>query len=118
MRYHHRTTPMLPHAALHPVFETLGYAGGYALYRAQRSRRGDVLSPTTTGGGSSPPPLALSTPRPSTFAPSRRPASTSPTPTRSVSSPSTPTTSSTATTSNKRSSLPCALHRPSSQPRH
>lgn len=35
---------MLPHPALHPVFEALGYTGGYALYRVQRSRTGDTLS--------------------------------------------------------------------------
>ena len=35
---------MLPHPALHPVFETLGYTGGYALYRHQRTRHGDLLS--------------------------------------------------------------------------
>jgi prolipoprotein diacylglyceryltransferase len=35
---------MLPHPALHPVFETLGYTGGYALYRHERTRHGDALS--------------------------------------------------------------------------
>jgi prolipoprotein diacylglyceryltransferase len=35
---------MLPHPALHPVFETLGYTGGYALYRYERTRHGDTLS--------------------------------------------------------------------------
>ena len=35
---------LFPQAALHPLFETLGYTGGYALYRGQRTRRGDVLS--------------------------------------------------------------------------
>jgi phosphatidylglycerol:prolipoprotein diacylglycerol transferase len=29
---------------LHPIFETLGYAGGFALYRRARIRRGDVLT--------------------------------------------------------------------------
>ena len=29
---------------LHPVFETLGYAGGYAFYKHARSRAGDLLS--------------------------------------------------------------------------
>ncbi len=31
------------HPLLHPVFETLGYSGGYAWYRRARNRRGDVL---------------------------------------------------------------------------
>lgn len=31
------------HPALHPLFETLGYAGGYAVHRWQRERRGDAL---------------------------------------------------------------------------
>jgi prolipoprotein diacylglyceryltransferase len=35
---------MLPHPALHPVFETPGYIGGYALYRRERTRHGDTLS--------------------------------------------------------------------------
>jgi len=35
---------MLPHPALHPLFEALGYTGGYALYRRQRTVRGDILS--------------------------------------------------------------------------
>jgi phosphatidylglycerol:prolipoprotein diacylglycerol transferase len=35
---------MLPQPALHPLFEALGYSGGYALYRYQRTRRGDILS--------------------------------------------------------------------------
>jgi phosphatidylglycerol:prolipoprotein diacylglycerol transferase len=33
-----------PHPALHPVFETLAYATGYALYRRSRRRAGDILS--------------------------------------------------------------------------
>ncbi len=32
------------HPALHPLFETLGYAGGYAVYRRMREERGDFLS--------------------------------------------------------------------------
>lgn len=36
--------PLLPQPALHPVFETLGYAGGYSLYRHQRARLGDPLN--------------------------------------------------------------------------
>ena len=32
-----------PHPALHTLFETLGYAAGYQLYRLQRSRSGDFL---------------------------------------------------------------------------
>ncbi len=32
------------HPALHPVFEALGYASGYQLYRIQRKRAGDILS--------------------------------------------------------------------------
>jgi phosphatidylglycerol:prolipoprotein diacylglycerol transferase len=36
--------PFTPHPALHPVFETLGYAGGYAFYKHARSRAGDFLS--------------------------------------------------------------------------
>ena len=37
---------MLPtgsHPAWHPVFETLGYAAGYAVFRRMRARQGDVL---------------------------------------------------------------------------
>jgi phosphatidylglycerol---prolipoprotein diacylglyceryl transferase len=34
---------LAPHPALHPVFETLAYACGYALYRRSRSRSGDFL---------------------------------------------------------------------------
>jgi prolipoprotein diacylglyceryltransferase len=29
---------------LHPLFETLGYVGGYALYRRERRRQGDALT--------------------------------------------------------------------------
>jgi phosphatidylglycerol:prolipoprotein diacylglycerol transferase len=32
------------HPGLHPVFETLGYLGGYAVYKLMRNRDGDVLS--------------------------------------------------------------------------
>ena len=36
--------PFVPHPALHPVFEALGYSGGYAVYRQLRSRAGDFLT--------------------------------------------------------------------------
>jgi prolipoprotein diacylglyceryltransferase len=36
--------PLLPQPALHPLFEALGYAGGYAFYRRERSRHGDILN--------------------------------------------------------------------------
>lgn len=36
--------PMLPQPALHPLFEMLGYAGGYWTFRAERARYGDRLS--------------------------------------------------------------------------
>jgi prolipoprotein diacylglyceryltransferase len=36
--------PLLPQPALHPVFETLGYVGGYSFYRLRRSRLGDALN--------------------------------------------------------------------------
>jgi prolipoprotein diacylglyceryltransferase len=32
------------HPELHPIFETLGYMGGYAIYRHLRARQGDALS--------------------------------------------------------------------------
>ena len=32
------------HPALHPVFEALGYASGYQLYRVTRGKNGDILS--------------------------------------------------------------------------
>ena len=32
------------HPGLHPLFETAGYAGGYAVFRRMRGRRGDVLT--------------------------------------------------------------------------
>jgi phosphatidylglycerol:prolipoprotein diacylglycerol transferase len=32
------------HPALHPVFEALGYAAGYAVYKGLRARAGDALS--------------------------------------------------------------------------
>jgi phosphatidylglycerol:prolipoprotein diacylglycerol transferase len=35
--------PLLPQPALHPLFETLGYAGGYAFYKHERARLGDTL---------------------------------------------------------------------------
>ncbi len=35
---------LLPQLALHPLFEALGYTGGYALYRHQRARTGDILT--------------------------------------------------------------------------
>jgi phosphatidylglycerol:prolipoprotein diacylglycerol transferase len=35
--------PLLPQPELHPVFETLGYVGGYLLYRGERQKRGDLL---------------------------------------------------------------------------
>lgn len=35
---------LLPQPALHPVLEALGYAGGYAFYRRERDRCGDLLS--------------------------------------------------------------------------
>lgn len=35
---------LLPQPALHPLFEALGYTGGYAVYRRGRAKRGDRLS--------------------------------------------------------------------------
>ena len=35
--------PLGSHPALHPLFETLGYTCGFAVYRAVRGSRGDVL---------------------------------------------------------------------------
>jgi prolipoprotein diacylglyceryltransferase len=35
---------ILPQPGLHPLFEALGYTGGYALYRRHRTRSGDILS--------------------------------------------------------------------------
>ncbi|GAC1417433.1 MAG: hypothetical protein NVSMB62_08140 [Acidobacteriaceae bacterium] len=32
------------HPVLHPLFESLGYAAGYAVFRRTRARRGDLLS--------------------------------------------------------------------------
>lgn len=32
------------HPELHPLFEALGYAGGFAVYKCQRADRGDALS--------------------------------------------------------------------------
>ena len=34
----------VPHPALHPLFEALGYAGGYAFYKRTRARAGDFLT--------------------------------------------------------------------------
>jgi prolipoprotein diacylglyceryltransferase len=34
---------LTPHPELHPVFEALGYAAGYALYHRTRARTGDIL---------------------------------------------------------------------------
>jgi prolipoprotein diacylglyceryltransferase len=36
--------PLLPQPALHPLFEALGYTGGYVFYRRQRTRTGDILT--------------------------------------------------------------------------
>jgi prolipoprotein diacylglyceryltransferase len=36
--------PNFFHPALHPLFESLGYAAGFAVYRALRSRQGDALN--------------------------------------------------------------------------
>lgn len=36
--------PIGSHPALHPVFETLAYAAGFAVYRWNRSRQGDVVA--------------------------------------------------------------------------
>lgn len=36
--------PTGSHPAWHPVFETLAYAAGYAVFRLQRARRGDILA--------------------------------------------------------------------------
>jgi len=36
--------PFVPHPELHPVFEALGYAGGYVAYKSERYRRGDLLT--------------------------------------------------------------------------
>jgi phosphatidylglycerol:prolipoprotein diacylglycerol transferase len=36
--------PSLFHPELHPVFETLAYMGGYAVYRRMRAQQGDALS--------------------------------------------------------------------------
>lgn len=36
--------PIGSHPALHPVFETLGYASAYLVYRRERARHGDALS--------------------------------------------------------------------------
>ena len=38
-----RMVPIGSHPAWHPVFESLGYASGYAVYRWMRTRRGDVI---------------------------------------------------------------------------
>jgi phosphatidylglycerol---prolipoprotein diacylglyceryl transferase len=36
--------PSIFHPALHPVFEALGYVGGYLVYRHMRGRQGDPLT--------------------------------------------------------------------------
>src|SRR5579863_30758 len=36
--------PIGSHPALHPVFETLAYAAGYAVFRWQRGRQGDIVA--------------------------------------------------------------------------
>jgi phosphatidylglycerol:prolipoprotein diacylglycerol transferase len=36
--------PIGSHPAWHPVFETLGYAAGFAVYRWNRARQGDVVA--------------------------------------------------------------------------
>lgn len=36
--------PVGSHPVWHPVFESLGYAGGYAVFRWMRGRRGDVIA--------------------------------------------------------------------------
>jgi prolipoprotein diacylglyceryltransferase len=36
--------PLTPHPGLHPVFEALGYAAGYGVYKGLRARAGDALS--------------------------------------------------------------------------
>jgi prolipoprotein diacylglyceryltransferase len=43
-RYTLGILPIGSHPALHSVFETLAYAGGYAVYKRDRARTGDVLS--------------------------------------------------------------------------
>jgi phosphatidylglycerol:prolipoprotein diacylglycerol transferase len=36
--------PTIFHLELHPLFETLGYVGGFAVYRWSRARQGDALT--------------------------------------------------------------------------
>ena len=36
--------PSIFHPALHPIFESLGYTCGFALYRVARARQGDLIS--------------------------------------------------------------------------
>jgi len=43
-RYTRWNLPKLFHPELHPLFEALGYVGGYLVYRWQRTRFGDGLS--------------------------------------------------------------------------
>jgi len=43
-RYTPIMIPIGSHPAWHPVFETLAYAAGYALFRSLRDRQGDVVS--------------------------------------------------------------------------
>jgi prolipoprotein diacylglyceryltransferase len=42
--YTRSNLPTLFHPALHPLFEALGYAAGFAVYRRQRASRGDALT--------------------------------------------------------------------------
>ena len=41
--YTHAMIPIGSHPAWHPVFETLAYAAGYAVFRRLRGRQGDML---------------------------------------------------------------------------
>jgi phosphatidylglycerol:prolipoprotein diacylglycerol transferase len=43
-RYTAAMFPIGSHPAWHPVFETLAYVAGYAVFRLMRSRQGDVIS--------------------------------------------------------------------------
>ena len=42
-RYTPPVLALAPHPALHPAFESLGYASGYTLYKRSRRRHGDIL---------------------------------------------------------------------------
>ncbi len=44
VRYTRGMIPIGSHPAWHPVFETLAYVAGYAVYRRLRARQGDVLA--------------------------------------------------------------------------